>query len=238
MGFAGRLRLLFAKLLFWIDLSYFDGTIVFLVVLNLAFIFLSFFQFNSLIKEIGKESEKNNVMDIVLKCVALSLLFSWIQNENIYWGFQSQFYLAQLVPLSAFILLHRAHGDLEHKQHYFFFSCIFGLAAIGTMANGVLTLPLLCTMAIVLRMSRTQILTLLTLSIASLFAYFYDYHTVTHHGSLREAITNHPIQFVHYVSLYLGGPIYYFSNSCWYECFVLICGVLEFYVDSWALVDF
>jgi hypothetical protein len=140
------------------------------------------------------------------------LLFSWTQRENFSGGFQSQFILAQLVPLAAFYLLHRSAGP-DAGVTAFAAACAAGIAALGTMANGVATLPLMTLLALRLRLPRRRTAILAALALLGPAAYFSGYRHPDGHGSLGAALFTDPTGLARYVLLYLGGPFYYMTGK-------------------------
>jgi len=201
-------RIVLARVFFWLDLSLFKGAGVFLVIVNYILATSSFYLFWNILKEVlpadGERFPRN-----VIGFTIFILCFSWIQRENLTWGFQSQFFLAQLLPLFAFYLLHRAHIAQHYSAHLFIASCLAGLLAIGSMANGVLTLPLMFLLSLVLKMGRMRSAILLVSAIFSCFIYFYHYVAPAAHGSMTDAVFHHPMELVQFMSLYLGGPIHH-----------------------------
>ena len=139
--------------------------------------------------------------------IAGALLF-WSQDNNLSWGFQSQFFLAQLLPMCAQLWLGRAiqYGD---NSRDFAIACFFGVLPTGTMANGILALPLMFLYALLLRINlrRTALLALLTA--LCLTAYFATYVSPPAHGHLSEALRNQPLHWLAYTMAYLGSPFYY-----------------------------
>ena len=200
-------RLVLARALFYIDLAVFHGNGVFLIAVNYVLAASAFLVLYACLNEALENSEEKFPRNI-LGLVILALLFSWLQKENFTWAFQCQFFLAQLLPLSAFVLLHKAHTSENRSSRFFFLACIAGILALGSMANGVLALPLMCLLAMVLRMKWFRIVTLALLAGAANFAYFTDYHLINAHGSLRDAIAHQPFQLLQYFLLYLGGPCF------------------------------
>lgn len=205
-------RIILARLLFWLDLSWFQGSVWLLIVVNYLLMGLAYLFFSLFLKEQLNKKEEFFSRKI-LSLVMLAMLFAWIQKNNLTWGFQSQFILAQLLPLIAFFLLHRSFTNSTPAKGLFFLACLVGTLSVGTMANGVLTLPLMILLALVLRLSWQRIAVLVVLGIAATALYFYDYHTLDNHGSLKEALINNPVGLLQYVLLYIGGPIYYLTGQ-------------------------
>ena len=200
-------RILLSRILFWMEEAWFSGKGLFLLVTNYLLIagvaILFFF--------IWRERSRGWGASFA---VFLSVwLLSWIQNDNMIWGFQSQFVLAQLLPLMAFYFLHRASQSNRHGGHWFAASATCGVMALGSMANGVITLPLLTLLALALRMNHRRVIVLGALSILGVFLYFHGYQAVGGHGSLTQSLKEIPEGVIDYMQVYLGGPFYFFLGE-------------------------
>jgi hypothetical protein len=137
------------------------------------------------------------------------LMFSWVQQDNLIWAFQSQFFLAQWVPLVALYLLARALPESPASARWFAAACAAGVASVGTMASGILALPLMTAYALLVRMPWRRVGMLAGLSVLCLAAYFHGYETPGGHGSARDLVTREPALLAQYVLLYLGSPVWY-----------------------------
>lgn len=201
-------RILLSRILFWIDIKYFSGTIVFLLVANIIFLSLIALLLCKMVK-VGNDSE-------VCWCylAITAWMFFWSQNNNLTWGFQSQFFLAYLVPLLSFYSLYR-FKDCD-KNIYFYGSLLFGYLSIWTMANGVLTMPLLVLFSLLLRLNKSKVSQVVLIATLSLVCFFYKYQVIKApgHTSLLEALLVYPIDTLKYFFTYVGSPLYYaFSYS-------------------------
>lgn len=191
-------RIVLARALFWLDLRIFGGTGLFLVFANYTFLGLVVALFCKILKEAKLPSPQYVVP------FAIAWLVSWIQNENLTWGFQVQFWMAQLFPLLAFYLYYKT---LESNQLKYFIASIFcAVLATGAMANGILVAPLLLLYAVYSRSGWRKYSVLTTVVVAELMLYFSSYSTPGHHGNLLSAVHSNPLGLVHYISLYLGSP--------------------------------
>lgn len=207
-------RILLSRLLFWVDISAFKGAGVFLIIVNYVLVALAV----ALFLQIGRDRWRSldpaprssetwhGWLLGMLLCV---WLFHWMQHENFIWAFQSQFFLAQLAPLYALYAIARAtDSDQQSSGRWFVGACVLGVLAVGTMANGVITLPLLTVYALLTRQGIRRISVLLALTLAMLILYFANYVSPGHHGSLSEAILTQPIALIEYTFLYLGNPMF------------------------------
>jgi len=205
-------RIVLARILFWIDIKWLDGSIIFLIAVNYILVFSACYLFFKIIEHISNPQPQIFTKTLLKTCV-VSLLFSWMQWENLTWGFQSQFFLAQLLPLLAFFLLFLSSTNRNQSVKYYVSACLVGICTLGTMANGVIALPMMVLLALVLRISWHRVIILIVLSGIGLTAYFYDFHPINGHGSILDMIQNKPWDFIKYVCLYLGGPFYFLSDN-------------------------
>jgi hypothetical protein len=200
-------RILLARLFFWLDFALFNGDGWFLLCVNYSLLALAGVVFWFALQETRTPYAKYFGVFVFV------WLASWAQHENLTWGFQSQFILAQLLPLSAFFVLFKAASNEGKSSVYFIGACILGLLSFGTMANGVLALPLMVVYALVVRLGWLRVVTLAILAGLGLFAYFHNYIAPQHDGSLGAALKDNPVGLVHYVLLYIGGPFSFFVGK-------------------------
>lgn len=203
-------RIILSHLLFWFDLSIFSGRGGFLIVCNYLLVSISTYIFCCWFKlNIGNQS---TTFDRIGYSVLCAWLFFWCQENNLTWGFQSQFFLAQILPLCAFFWCYKTHTS-SNANIAFFIACFLGVCSAGTMANGIAALPLMVVYAIATKMSFKKIAILSLLSTSTITLYFSNYHPVIGHGSLLETIRNNPIGFIHFILLYVGSPFHYFTDT-------------------------
>ena len=218
-------RIIFARLFFWIDFTLFNGSNTFLVVINFILAGCNFIIFYKYLKDILHPNHQ-----LIRNCVGaiiFGLLFSSIQYENFIYGFQIQFFAAQTFPLLAFYLIHKSADSDQYKNRYFTFSCIAGVLALGTMANGILCFPLMLLSGLLMKMRKQYLIFLLIFSIIAPFIYFYDHG---HTDGLRAI--NHSILSISLIKqflFYLGGPFsfipYYYTIGLHFPLFreYMIC---------------
>jgi len=205
-------RIVLARILFWMDLAWFDGTVWFLIAVNYLLVFAAFLTFRSiLLDRAGTQTHKRTVA--LTGVFVFICLFSWIQHDNLTWGFQSQFILAQWLPLLAFYLLYQAGIPAPAANRRFVLACAIGILCIGTMASGVMALPLMLAYAIVQRMGWKRVGVLSLLTLVCLAAYFTDYQSTPGHGSVRAIAQDSPVKLLQYVLVYLGSPFYHLLGA-------------------------
>jgi len=164
-------RILISRLLFWVDLAWFNGQNWFLILINYVLAGLSAFTFWQLLKIRSQDTQDHHAR-ILIGLFLTAWMFLWTQNDNFTWGFQSQFLLAQLLPLCAFYYLYQSIAAQYPSFRHFMMACAFGVASVGAMANGVLALPLMVLYAILTRQSLARIGVLVLLSITMLGTIF------------------------------------------------------------------
>lgn len=214
-------RLVLSKVLFWLDLNFFKGRGIFLIIINYSLAALGFYILYKILQERLPESQDQftrNVFALTIFCLS----FSWLQSSNFYWAFQNQFFLAQTLPLAAFFLLYKSYATKTQALNYFIFACLLGVAAMGTMANGVVALPLMVILALMLRMRAWQIGILFLLALLTVGFYFHDYVSPPNHSSLFHTLSNDPLGLLEYMFLYLGSPFDVLFN----RFIIMLTGIL------------
>lgn len=216
-------RIVLSRLFFWADLRWFDGAGWFLVAVNYLLVALGAVLFCRILREHAAAHERSIALH-ALTAFTVICLFFWSQSENLTWGFQSQFILAQLLPLTALYALYRA---LDRGAGAFALACLLGILSVLTMANGILALPLMALYAMLTRQGARRIGVLLVLAVLTVWAYFHDYSSPAGHGSLAQALKDGPEHFIRYVFTYLGGPFNYaFGGGKLGKIAALLAGLL------------
>ena len=202
-------RILLARALLWIDYRLLGGTGVPLIVLNYAMLAAFSVIWISLLQRVAGLARWQRV---VLASVFVAWCFQWMQNGNMIWPFQIQFFLAYLIPLLSFLGLGRS-SDKE-RFALFYAAAAGGVLSIGTMANGLFVLPLLAIMAAVLRFSFIRIACLGLLS-GFCWAIYLPLHQAPCGQDLStfSLILHAPWSFVEYVLLFLGSPFYHLAGA-------------------------
>lgn len=199
-------RIILSRILFWIDYKFFLGLSGFLIVINYVLVGLSAYVFCLIIDE-ATGSKKLTSREMIFSLLITSWMFLWVQENNFTVGFQSQFILAQLLPLCALFWL--AKSTIRENGGDFIVACIFGLLSAGAMANGTLALPLMFIYALLLKQSIQIRCVLFILAIGVNLLYFFSYNAPKNHGHLLSALIENPLDFIRFVLLYLGSPFYY-----------------------------
>jgi len=205
-------RILLSKLLYLLDYKIIESHFLFLLFLNLLFPIISFVIFSYLSFKYLKE------YNIYFICFSGCFIFLLSQSENFRWEFESQFFLAQIIPFVSFIFF--AKGIDENLKIYRFksisISIFFAIISIFTMANGILAIFILLMISIV--KTRRYLLSLL-LTILCIFLAIYsmkgvknDYGT----SNIYEVVFSINNIFWYLIS-YFGSPFYhimtFYGNS-------------------------
>lgn len=200
-------RIILSRLLFWLDYEFFAGLSIFLLIMNHVLVAAAVMLFWRMSNERLHSMDASRTTRFFIGCFFIAWLYQWMQHENLAWAFQSQFFLAQLLPLCAFYWLHRT-ATCNNTNTNFVVACFWGIASAGAMANGILALPLMALYALIIRMRLWRVLLLAALSVIMLSLYFYNYQSPPHHGSTVDTLLQQPVEVVQFVLLYLGSPFF------------------------------
>jgi len=220
-------RIILSKLFFYLDLALFNGLSLSLIPLNLLLLVSSW----GMLLLYANKCLKNSIdaQSFFYFLVLLTVFsFSWKQDENIIWAFQSQFWFVYLLPLLSFYFMGMSEIDRKNSLMYFLLSCCFGVLSIGTMANGILVLPLLTVLALLLKKRWEYIVVLSLLTIIFISLFFYDYHPAEHEHSILENIKNKKLAMLLFFVEYLGSPLKSLVGS-------FLLGILHLYLIFYVI---
>jgi hypothetical protein len=195
-------RIILTRLLFLIDQYIFGGLNIFLIILNYILIMSSVIIYYIIINKI---ENKNKFDKAIIFLFISGNLFLWTQYENILWEFQSQFFLAQILPLYALVSLAQYFKDKQDS--YFYLSLFIAVLSVGTMANGLIILPLIFIYLLFKEKDKKKLIITGLIVFILIFLYFNNYTVNKNHGRLTDAILNNTINFTKYFFIYLGNPI-------------------------------
>lgn len=203
-------RLVLAKALFWMEYTWFGGQQVFLIVVNYLLAGCGAVVLSAFLRaRLADRPRRTWIAGTVLLAL---WLFSWVQRENLTWAFQSQFFLAQLLPLAGFYCLYRATRP-PAPQSWFVAACALGVLSIGTMVNGVMALPMMVLYALLARLGWKRTAVLALLAAACIAAYTAGYVSPGGHGGgVLATLREHPGGMVAYTLLYLGSPFQHLTR--------------------------
>jgi hypothetical protein len=182
---ANEHRIWFSEVLFYLDLTFFEGRSLLLIPVNGLLAVLMWATFAAIARHLLKD--RPGLWPVTALALG-PLCFSWLQEQNLSWGFQSQFFVAYLFPLAAFACLAMSR---RRGQAWFIAAVLFGLASLGTMANGLLVLPLMCVMLLALpRPAPGRAMIVAVIAAAGIFAWFQGYFLVARdHAGIAQVLT-------------------------------------------------
>jgi len=222
-------RIVLSRILFFIDNHLFNGRFYFLLLINVLLLGGMGLIFRCYITRLFT---RDKATAWILFMLTLVMVFSWLQENNITWGFQSQFILAYLLPLTTFFCLARS-AESGKGPGYLTGAIVLGILSSVTMANGVLALPLACCMILACRMGWFKFVLAAAAAALVIYLYFRNYSPVGGHGSLMETLARHPGQFFLYLITYLGSPFY---HVLWFDSLVIAqaAGFTMILASLWA----
>ena len=220
---ANEHRIVFSRLLFWLDIRYFHGLGLLLIPVNIALMAGSWLTLTAAARRLI-----GGGMGLATAAVIAAPCFSWMQSENIAWAYQSQFFAAYLFPLIAFTALARSF-DSSRRGALFCVALFFGFASLGTMANGILALPSMVVMAVISRRARPlEIGILAGVTIAGTLAWLY------HHTGTPVALPDVKV-VVAFVLIFLGSPFAIALGNHWvgYIAGISLIMASAFFLYQW-----
>ena len=197
-------RLVLPRLIFWADIRWFGGRNVVDLVANLVLL-------GALAATVGRIVSRGVRLTwtegIALAGVIATMAFSWIQDENLTWGFQNQWFGVYLFAMLAFDALALSR-DASGRHGQFLLALLYGALAACWMASGLLVLPVLLAFSLYFGLSKQRVALIGFATAVVWAAYFRHYASPPVHGSVTSSLLHHPIQMVEYVLLYLGAPVW------------------------------
>ncbi|CAE6859728.1 hypothetical protein R69746_07755 [Paraburkholderia aspalathi] len=194
---ANEHRIILSKILFWIDYRFFHGLSYFLIASNLALMLALWLALCAAARALMGGNRR-----LTYLCCALIAVpcFSWLQAENINWGYQSQFYMAYLLPLLALISMARwIHAP--DRTRWLASAVVLGMLSTITMANGILALPLLIVMLLLSgRCTKWRLIGLVVISAVTLAGWLYHYQRMPHESAPFRMMAK-------FLLMFLGAPL-------------------------------
>lgn len=203
-------RLVVPKTIFWLELTLFNGSLIALFTLNVLLALAVFACFLGIFSRLVPDWRRTPAALALVGLLGV-LSFSWLQADNFTWAFQSQFFLAYLLPLLSFSVLAMARS--RQSTRLFMLALLLGVLSAGTMANGVIALPVMVVLALVLGLGWVRTLSVAVVAAVVLTCYFSNYHTPAGHGSILEVLRTEPLGVLEYVLLYLGSPLFFMLDG-------------------------
>ena len=201
-------RIVLSRMLFWLDIAVFGGQSWFLLAVNYALVCCAATLFYLFLRGLlGDRHERE--LRWVLFGVCVASVFAWSQEENLTWGFQSQFFLVQLLSLAAFYFMHRSIAVENRSGRYFLWAVLCGIGAAGSMVNGVFVLPLMVLYSLWMRMGGVKSAVLVALAVLCVAGYCYGYVSPVDRVPLVQLVGTMPLAVGQYLLTCMGGLFFY-----------------------------
>jgi hypothetical protein len=197
-------RPILPRVLFWLDIRYFRGRFVSVIAANLIMLCGVIAILMTYLRRLTNEQGVQFVIGATI-CIAA---VSWLQVTNLVDAHSgANWFMAMLLPLVAFYWLARA----KEQQLFFWLALLAGFASAWTLANGILVLPLLATLALCIRFKPAKIAMLSIAGVLTIALYF-DFFS-NEQSSVFEAywaaLRGDPVGAVQHVLGFLGSPFFY-----------------------------
>ena len=205
-----------ARVLYWLDFRFFGARFIFLIIANIA-ILLGVF---AMIAIYAKRLVSREALPILL-LLLLAMTFAWMQAPNLWHGFNgAAWFPKMLFALVGFYCLHLA----TKEARYFAIAASLGVLSVGTLANGLLVLPIMAALSAVVGLGarRVGLLAALFAVCAGLYSLVYLAHPV----EMAVPLTLSPISIAAFTLVYLGAPFYYVV-AYWFAGLQHVAGVIS-----------
>ena len=214
-------RLLFPRIII-LTLGYFSGYDTrYEILINLLLGFSIFLVFKFYILD---NLKLNLLNQVALGAVTAILLFSFVQYENWYFGWEICYFLAIFASLASIAMLSQSTG-----MHKLFIATLLAIVASFSFANGLLVWPIGLLLLIFRKFHKLIILSWLTISAIVYFLYFHDLH-----GGLNIELEN-TVDYVKYFLMYLGAPLS--IKNHFISCIWALIGLIIFLVICFFLIN-
>lgn len=192
-------RIFFPRLVFMADFAWFQGRNI----LNLAAIGAIQAAAAALyLRACGRFRS----LTLLAAATSAALMFSLLQWENLFWGFQVQFVGVFAAGAWAIWLFCRSfEGEPRIARPSLIAALLLLGVAAFTLANGLLAGFAMMLTALTARRRPMEVLVVLGATVILLAAYLAGYHTVQGHSPPR-LILERPVDYLAYVLIYLGNP--------------------------------
>jgi hypothetical protein len=200
--------LLTTRALTWLDIRFFGGIAILLIVLCYFFLALSAVIFAYILRQ--KNKNKFDKEDYTLLAFLFAWLYLFMQSENYIWGHNIHTILINFLPLLTFVLLAGLKIN-EHSTFFFKSLLILFLSALSALTNisGLLVFPI--TSMYYLLIKKNIRWAILYAFFACLMFYFYlNFGTIAESSPGRIGLVlNEPLDFSHFFLTYLGNPFWH-----------------------------
>lgn len=218
-------RIVIFRLIALFNYHVLNGQIWFLVAVNLAILLgIVHILFRYLNVALEHKWDVTPQTKISLISILVIIESSWMQEQNINWGFQSQFLLGIYLPLVAFFLLQKYW--ISGKRGTFYFAILLGVLSAGTFASGIVVLPLMLVGSLLCKRDRKELLILSIVSLFLVLLYFQGYSTPGQHSSPLESLFFNTFDVLKYTAVYLTSPLIKSFGERNFVVVLLVLGIL------------
>jgi hypothetical protein len=213
-------RIVLARLLFWFDARFLHGASWFMaaciVVAVCGSAALLVWALRARLREVaGCRYPAYGTWMIAAAIVAVAT--SWMQRQNLLWGFQIQFILGSLLPLVAFVLIgaagtHRGRAPVTTRW-LLGGAAVASILSVGTIASGLATPTLATLLVAVVGFSRKYVAVFALLALGLTGLYLHGYKSPDQHARPLDLLLQRPWTVIEFVSHYLGAPAYLATGS-------------------------
>ena len=200
-------RILLPRVLFWLD-ALCGERLVLPLIANLLLAAAAALLFVRCLQQRLPRAEDRGARHVLAAVVAM-LLFSWTQSVNWRWGFQCQFFLAQVLPLLGLVLLAHSRTSLRPRTALAL-AAACGILSLGTMANAIATLPVFAVAAAAMRLGWRVVLLFTAAGIGGILVYFHGFMPID--GRQWLATASDPLVPARFVCGFLGSPCFHLSH--------------------------
>jgi hypothetical protein len=215
------------NVVYWLDVSVFGGRQLFALSAGLVFAaFAWLLLFCIALPERTKPGDHRFYIGATLALLA----FSWMQLPNFISGINAPaWFMAMFFPLATFFAIAKS----KESSLYLMVAILSGIASVGTVANGLLALPIATALALALKIDRWRVFLLAMISVAVWAIYFtditgLDYQKFTSFPSQSSMLTAFatPITFLQFFFAYVG-------SVAFYSVFIVIAG-MDVLLHGWS----
>jgi hypothetical protein len=194
-------RIVLSKILFFLDFRFFNGSNIPLIFLNFVFVAMTVLVMHKTVGLGADRAPKNSRIALIYIFTLFS--FSVLQIENYSWGFQTQFFLSVLIPLTSFLFYLKF--TTKNQNRYLVLSYFCALASLGTMASGNFSIIVILLTSLYLRRQVREVATHALVAFFLLSLYTYEYESSN--ASPLATFIQHPEFVANYVLTYFTSPI-------------------------------
>ncbi|WP_321913594.1 hypothetical protein [Paraburkholderia sp. J11-2] len=189
-------RIVFSRLLFLLDYWVFGGVNIFTVFCNMALLALTGWTMWS-------AGDDNRVWRA---SVVGALMFSWVQNENMTWGFESQCIAVNLFAFLAFRQLARAERRVLHMWP----ALLFCALSTVSMGNGFSSFFVAAIQLFLFRRPLKECFIMIAGGIVASAVYFWHYTPYVLPPASGSAVSFAPLK---YFAIFVGNPFFWVHGS-------------------------